>query len=56
MEFGAQNQYSRGIYPSIENFTWSKKNIQLGVKKATKGPQSPKTELGAQNHYDRVTC
>jgi hypothetical protein len=24
-EFGAQNQYGRVIYPSIGNFTWSKK-------------------------------
>jgi hypothetical protein len=53
-EFEAQNQYFRVIYPSIENFTWSKKNILLGVKKVEISLLSPKTEFGAQNQYDRV--
>jgi hypothetical protein len=85
------------IYPSIGNFTWSKKKytfggqkgenrlpqpkngfwgpksiwscdishrsgilhkakkfILLGDKKTKIGPQSPKTEFGAQNQYGRV--
>jgi hypothetical protein len=33
-EFGAQNQYGRVIYPSIGNFTWSKKEYTFGNKKA----------------------
>jgi hypothetical protein len=53
-EFRAQNQYDRVIYPSIGNFTWSKKKYTFGVKKAEIGPQSPKTEFGAQNQFDRV--
>jgi hypothetical protein len=32
----------------------ARKNILLGVKKAKIGPQSPKTEFGAQNQYGRV--
>jgi hypothetical protein len=32
----------------------SRKYILLGVKKAKIGPQSPKTEFGAQNQYGRV--
>jgi hypothetical protein len=42
--------------PLIGNFTWSKKNILLAVKKAKKSLQSPKMEFGAQNQYGRVTC
>jgi hypothetical protein len=40
-------------YPSIGNFTSSKKEYTLGVEKAKIGPQGPKTELGTQNQYDR---
>jgi hypothetical protein len=46
-EFGAQNQYGRVIYPSIGNFTWSKKKLR--VKKAKIRFQSPKMELRPQN-------
>jgi hypothetical protein len=53
-EFGAQNQYGRVIYPSIKNFTGSKKKYPFGVKKAKLGSQSPNTEFGAQNLYSRV--
>jgi hypothetical protein len=47
-EFGAQNQYGRVIYPSIGNFTWSKKKLLLGIKKAKISLQSPKMEFRAQ--------
>jgi 5-hydroxyisourate hydrolase-like protein (transthyretin family) len=32
-EFGAQNKYGRVIYPSIENFTCSKKKYTFGGQK-----------------------
>jgi hypothetical protein len=32
-EFGAQNQYGRVMYPSIGNFTWSKKKYNFGGRK-----------------------
>jgi hypothetical protein len=32
----------------------ARKNVLLKVKKAKIGPQSPKTEFGAQNQYGRV--
>jgi hypothetical protein len=47
-EFEAYNQYGCVTYPQIINFTWSKKNILLGVKKA-KIRLHPKTELTPQN-------
>jgi hypothetical protein len=43
MEFGAQNQYGRVIYPSIGNFTWSKKKHTFGQNKVSepeKGTQA----------------
>jgi hypothetical protein len=55
MEFGAQNQYSRGIHPSIGNFTRSKKIYTFGGQKGEISLQSPKSEFGAQNQYGRVT-
>jgi hypothetical protein len=48
-EFGAQNQYGRVIYPSIGNFTWSKKKYAFGGQKGKNKVQSSKTELKAQN-------
>jgi hypothetical protein len=42
-------------YPSIGNLHEARKNILLGVKKGKISLQSPKTEFGAQNQYDRVT-
>jgi hypothetical protein len=33
----------------------ARKNILLGVKKVKISLQSPETEFGAQNQYDRVT-
>jgi hypothetical protein len=60
-EFGAQNLYSRVIYPSIGNFTCSKKYYTLGGQKDENKPSEPKngiwgpkTEFGAQNKYGRV--
>jgi hypothetical protein len=44
-EFGAQNQYGRVIYPSIGNFTWSKKKYTFGGQKVKNRPQ---------NQYGRV--
>jgi ribosomal protein S24E len=53
-EFGTQNQYGRVIYPSIENFRWSKIKYTLGVRKAKVSLQSSKTKFGAQKRYSRV--
>jgi hypothetical protein len=56
-EFGAQNQYGRVrvIYPSIENFTGSKKKYTFGGQKGENkhsepknGIWGPKMEFGAQ--------
>jgi hypothetical protein len=33
MEFGAQNQYDRVIYPSFGNFIWRKKNYTIRGQK-----------------------
>jgi hypothetical protein len=46
------------IYPSIGNFTKSKRKYTFGENKPSE-PKiflklSPKTEFGAQNQYDRV--
>jgi hypothetical protein len=46
-EFGLQNQYA--LETSIGNFTCSKKNILLGVKKAKISLWSPKKQLEPQN-------
>jgi hypothetical protein len=35
MEFGAQDQYGRVIYPSIGSFTWSKKKYTFGGRKGS---------------------
>jgi hypothetical protein len=42
------------IYPSIENFTRSKKKYTFGGQKGENRPPSPKTEFGVQNQYGRV--
>jgi hypothetical protein len=43
------------MYPSIGNFAWSKKKYTHRGQKSENKPQSPKTEFGLQNQYDRVT-
>jgi hypothetical protein len=40
-EFGAQNQYGHVIYPSIGNFTWSKKKYTFGGQKGEIKPSKP---------------
>jgi hypothetical protein len=40
-EFGAQNQYGRVIYPTIGNFTCSKKYYPLGGQKGENKPPKP---------------
>jgi hypothetical protein len=48
-EFGAQIQYGRVIYPSIGNFTWSKKKYTFGGQKGENRPKNeapePKNEI-----------
>jgi hypothetical protein len=44
-EFGAQNQYGRVIYPSIGNFTWSKKKYTFGGQKGENRPREPKNGI-----------
>jgi hypothetical protein len=44
-EFGLQNQYDRMTYPSIGNFTWSKKKYTFGGQKDNKRPLEPKNEI-----------
>jgi hypothetical protein len=44
-EFGAQNQYGRVIYPSIENFTCSKKKYVFGGQKGENKPSAPKNAI-----------
>jgi hypothetical protein len=41
------------IYPSIGNFTWSKKKYTFGGQNKI-GLESPKTEFGAKNQYGRL--
>jgi hypothetical protein len=41
-EFGAQNQYGRVTYPSIGNFTWSKKKYIFGGQKGENKASEPK--------------
>jgi hypothetical protein len=41
-EFGAQHQYGRVTYPSIRNFTWSKKKYTFGGQKSKNKPSEPK--------------
>jgi hypothetical protein len=55
MEFGAQNQCNRVIYPSIENFKWSKKKYNLRVKKLKKKSSEPKNVIWHRNQYGRAT-
>jgi hypothetical protein len=55
-EFGAQNQYGRVIYPSIEKFTWSKKKYTFVGQKGENKPSEPKNGFVGQNQYNRVTC
>jgi hypothetical protein len=46
-EFGAQNQYDRVLYPSIGNFTCSKKKYTIqGRKSENKLPEPIKQNLG----------
>jgi hypothetical protein len=40
--FGLQNQYDRVTYPSIGNFTWSKKKYTFGGQKGKNKPFEPK--------------
>jgi hypothetical protein len=44
-EFGAQNQYGRVIYPSIGNFTWSKKKYTFGGQKGENRLTEPKNGI-----------
>jgi hypothetical protein len=44
MEFGAQNQYGRVIFPSIGNFTWSMKKYTFWGQKGKNRP--PETKNG----------
>jgi hypothetical protein len=44
-EFGAQHQYGRVIYPSIKNFTWSKKKYTFGGHKVENRPPEPKINM-----------
>jgi hypothetical protein len=44
-EFGALNQYGRVIYPSIGNFTWSKKIYTFGGQKGENRPSEPKNGI-----------
>jgi hypothetical protein len=41
-EFGAKNQYGRVTYPSIGNFTWSKKKCTTQGRKSENKPSEPK--------------
>jgi hypothetical protein len=41
----AQNQYGRVIYPSIGNFTRSKKKHSFGGQKGEKRPPEPKNGI-----------
>jgi hypothetical protein len=53
-EFGAQNQYGRVIYPSIGNFTWSKKKYSFGDQKGEYGPPEPKNGLVIYRHRSGI--
>jgi hypothetical protein len=44
-EFGAQNQYGRVTYPSIRNFTWSKKIYTFKGQKDQNRPPEPKNGI-----------
>jgi hypothetical protein len=46
-KFGAQNQYGRVTYPSIGNFTWSKKKYTFWVQKGENKPSEPKNGIWA---------
>jgi hypothetical protein len=44
------------VIPSVNRkFYIDEENILLRIQKAKTGPQSPKTEFGLQNQYDRET-
>jgi hypothetical protein len=43
------------MYPSIENFTSSKKKYTFRGQKGANKPLEPKKDFGAQNQYVRVT-
>jgi hypothetical protein len=55
MEFEAQNQYGRVIYPSIGNFIWSQNKYPFGGQKGENEPSEPKNGIWAQHQYGRVT-
>jgi hypothetical protein len=50
-EIGAQNQFGRVIYPSIGNFTWSKKKYTFEGQKGENKLSEPKNGIWAQNQY-----
>jgi hypothetical protein len=39
----------------MDHFTWTKKHIILGTKKVKISLQSPRSDFGLQNQYDRET-
>jgi hypothetical protein len=49
-EFGAQNLYSRVIYPSIGNFTCSKKYYTLGGHKGENKASEPENGIKASKY------
>jgi hypothetical protein len=51
---GLKNEIGHVTHQSIGNFIWMKKIYTFGGQKGKKGPQSPKTEFGAQHQKDRV--
>jgi hypothetical protein len=44
-KFGAQNQYGRVTYPSIGNYTWSKKKYTFGGQKRKNKPSEPNNRI-----------
>jgi hypothetical protein len=48
-EFGAQNQYGRATYPSIGNFTWSKKIYTFRGQKGQNRRPEPKNRIWGTN-------
>jgi hypothetical protein len=49
-EFGAQNQNGRVTYPSIGNFTWSKKKYIFGGQKGENKASEPKNGTWASKY------
>jgi hypothetical protein len=50
-EFGARNQYDRVTYPSIEDFTWSKKIYTFGGQKGENKPSEPKKGISIDREF-----